>query len=87
MADAADSKSAAGHPAWGFNSPLQHQSNHCRINRIQAAFFSCALGVPAVKALRDWMATKSEQWKDIVKIGRTHMQDATPLTLGQEWSG
>src|SRR5262249_39047439 len=27
------------------------------------------------------------QWKDIVKIGRTHMQDATPLTLGQEWSG
>src|SRR5207237_5939335 len=30
---------------------------------------------------------KVEQWKDIVKIGRTHMQDATPLTLGQEWSG
>jgi fumarate hydratase class II len=30
---------------------------------------------------------KADQWKDIVKIGRTHMQDATPLTLGQEWSG
>jgi len=42
---------------------------------------------PAVKALRDAIAAKAEQWKDIVKIGRTHMQDATPLTLGQEWSG
>jgi fumarate hydratase class II len=30
---------------------------------------------------------KAEEWKDIVKIGRTHMQDATPITLGQEWSG
>src|SRR5437660_2386019 len=43
--------------------------------------------VPAVKALHDAVAAKAEQWKDIVKIGRTHMQDATPLTLGQEWSG
>ena len=43
--------------------------------------------IPAVKALRDAIATKSQQWKDIVKIGRTHMQDATPLTLGEEWSG
>ncbi|AMA56286.1 class II fumarate hydratase [Bradyrhizobium sp. CCGE-LA001] len=43
--------------------------------------------VPAVAALHDAIATKSSQWGDIVKIGRTHMQDATPLTLGQEWSG
>jgi fumarate hydratase class II len=43
--------------------------------------------VPAVKALHDAIAAKVEQWKDVVKIGRTHMQDATPLTLGQEWSG
>jgi fumarate hydratase, class II len=43
--------------------------------------------IPAVKALRDAIADKAEDWKDIVKIGRTHMQDATPLTLGQEWSG
>jgi fumarate hydratase, class II len=43
--------------------------------------------IPAVKALGDAIAAKAEQWKDIVKIGRTHMQDATPLTLGQEWSG
>ena len=38
-------------------------------------------------ALRDAIAAKSEDWRDIVKIGRTHMQDATPMTLGQEWSG
>jgi fumarate hydratase class II len=43
--------------------------------------------IPAVKALHDAIAAKAEAWKDIVKIGRTHMQDATPLTLGQEWSG
>jgi fumarate hydratase class II len=43
--------------------------------------------IPAVKQLRDAIAAKAEEWDDIVKIGRTHMQDATPLTLGQEWSG
>jgi fumarate hydratase class II len=40
-----------------------------------------------VRALHDQIAAKAEEWKDIIKIGRTHMQDATPLTLGQEWSG
>jgi fumarate hydratase, class II len=43
--------------------------------------------VPAVKALHDAIAAKAKEWDDIIKIGRTHMQDATPLTLGQEWSG
>jgi fumarate hydratase, class II len=43
--------------------------------------------MPAVKALHDAVAAKAASWNDIVKIGRTHMQDATPLTLGQEWSG
>ncbi len=43
--------------------------------------------IPAVKALHDAIAAKAAGWDDIVKIGRTHMQDATPLTLGQEWSG
>jgi fumarate hydratase, class II len=43
--------------------------------------------IPAVKALHDATAQKAAAWADIVKIGRTHMQDATPLTLGQEWSG
>ena len=43
--------------------------------------------LPAVTKLRDSISAKAEAWKDIIKIGRTHMQDATPLTLGQEWSG
>ena len=43
--------------------------------------------IPAVTALRDALNEKAVAWNDIVKIGRTHMQDATPLTLGQEWSG
>jgi fumarate hydratase class II len=43
--------------------------------------------IPAVKALRHALAEKSEAFKDIIKIGRTHLQDATPLTLGQEFSG
>jgi fumarate hydratase class II len=43
--------------------------------------------VPAVTRLRDALAAKAEEFADIVKIGRTHLQDAVPLTLGQEFSG
>ncbi|HZE69679.1 MAG TPA: class II fumarate hydratase, partial [Pyrinomonadaceae bacterium] len=43
--------------------------------------------IPAVKSLHDAIAAKASEWDHIIKIGRTHMQDATPLTLGQEWSG
>jgi fumarate hydratase, class II len=43
--------------------------------------------VPAVRALRDALDVKAAAWADIVKIGRTHLQDAVPLTLGQEFSG
>ena len=43
--------------------------------------------IPAVQRLRDTLAAKSAEFSDIVKIGRTHLQDATPLTLGQEFSG
>ena len=43
--------------------------------------------LPALKSLRDALKKKSEQFAEIVKIGRTHLQDATPLTLGQEFSG
>jgi fumarate hydratase class II len=43
--------------------------------------------LPRLKELRDALAEKAEAFKDIVKIGRTHLQDATPLTLGQEFSG
>jgi fumarate hydratase, class II len=53
---------------------------------------AAALGVkerllPTVKSLRDALDAKAKDWTDIVKIGRTHLQDATPLTLGQEFSG
>jgi fumarate hydratase class II len=43
--------------------------------------------LPSVRALRDSLQAKSEEFADIVKIGRTHLQDAVPLTLGQEFSG
>jgi fumarate hydratase class II len=43
--------------------------------------------VPSVTALRDALSAKAEAFKDIVKTGRTHLQDATPLTLGQAFSG
>ena len=43
--------------------------------------------IPNVKALRDALWNKAVAWVDVVKIGRTHLQDATPLTVGQEWSG
>ena len=43
--------------------------------------------IPSLKSLRDAMQTKADQFDKIIKIGRTHLQDATPLTLGQEFSG
>jgi fumarate hydratase class II len=43
--------------------------------------------IPALKSLRDALKKKSDQWENLIKIGRTHLQDATPLTLGQEFSG
>ncbi len=43
--------------------------------------------LPAVRALRDALDAKAKAWEHIVKVGRTHLQDATPLTLGQEFSG
>ncbi len=43
--------------------------------------------IPALRRLRDAIHKKAEGWQKIVKIGRTHLQDATPLTVGQEWSG
>jgi fumarate hydratase, class II len=43
--------------------------------------------LPALRRLRDAIAKKAQPWNEIVKIGRTHLEDATPLTVGQEWSG
>ena len=57
-----------------------------------AMYIAAAAGVnerllPPVRALAAAFAKKADAWQEIVKIGRTHMQDATPLTLGQEFSG
>ncbi len=57
-----------------------------------AMYIATAVGahetlLPPVRELAKAIGKKAEAWKDIVKIGRTHMQDATPLTLGQEFSG
>jgi fumarate hydratase, class II len=43
--------------------------------------------IPALKRLRDAVERNSKKWAEAVKIGRTHLEDATPLTVGQEWSG
>jgi len=86
----------AGTPL-GSKSPV-HPNDHVNMSQSSNDSFPTAMNIaaamavkqrllPAVQALRDAIATKAEEWKDIVKIGRTHMQDATPLTLGQEWSG
>src|SRR5437899_8017046 len=83
--------------ALGSKAPV-HPNDHVNMSQSSNDSFPSAMNIaaavsvkrrliPAVKALRDAIATKAEDWKDIVKIGRTHMQDATPLTLGEEWSG
>jgi fumarate hydratase class II len=43
--------------------------------------------IPALRRLRDAIEQKSKKWVDVVKVGRTHLEDAVPLTVGQEWSG
>jgi fumarate hydratase, class II len=43
--------------------------------------------IPALRRLRDALERNANKWADVVKIGRTHLEDATPLTVGQEWSG
>lgn len=57
-----------------------------------AMYMASAMGtvhqlIPALNNLRDGLNIKSEAWMDVVKIGRTHLQDATPITVGQEFSG
>ena len=86
----------AGTPL-GSKTPV-HPNDHVNMAQSSNDSFPSAMNIaaavnvkqrlpPAVKQLHDAIATKMEEWDDIVKIGRTHMQDATPLTLGQEWSG
>ena len=54
---------------------------------IAAYTMATAKTIPALTRLRDAIDAKSKQWADVVKIGRTHLEDAVPLTVGQEWSG
>jgi fumarate hydratase class II len=86
----------AGH-ALGSKSPV-HPNDHVNMSQSSndtfpsAMYMASALGtagdlVPAVANLREGLSAKVLAWTDIVKIGRTHLQDATPLTLGQEFSG
>jgi fumarate hydratase, class II len=86
----------AGTPL-GSKTPV-HPNDHVNMSQSSndtfpsAMYIAAAVGItkrliPSVKALHDSIAAKAAEWNDIVKIGRTHMQDATPLTLGQEWSG
>jgi fumarate hydratase, class II len=81
----------------GSKSPV-HPNDHVNMAQSSNDNFPSAMNIaaavevrsrlmPAVSALHDAIAAKAAEWADIVKIGRTHMQDATPLTLGQEWSG
>jgi fumarate hydratase class II len=83
--------------ALGSKTPV-HPNDHVNMSQSSNDSFPSAMYIaaavntkkrllPAVKALHEAIAAKASEWSDIVKIGRTHMQDATPLTLGQEWSG
>jgi fumarate hydratase class II len=85
-----------GHPL-GSKMPV-HPNDHVNMSQSSndafpsAIYMAAAIGLtgrvlPALSALQAAITAKSEAWSDIVKIGRTHLQDATPLTLGQEWSG
>jgi len=75
-----------------------HPNDHVNMSQSSNDTFPTAMHVaaaielertvlPAVRALRDALAAKAEAFASIVKIGRTHLQDAVPLTLGQEFSG
>ena len=81
----------------GGKSPV-HPNDHVNMSQSSNDSFPTALHVAAVRAvtadllpaidvLRDMITEKSAAWTDIVKIGRTHLQDATPITLGQEFEG
>ena len=75
-----------------------HPNDHVNMSQSSNDTFPTALHIaaarevtgsllPALNAMDAEFAAKAERWQDIIKIGRTHMQDATPLTLGQEFSG
>jgi len=82
--------------ALGSKSPV-HPNDHCNLSQSTNDAFPTAMHIatveqfhkcliPALQHLHQALLEKSEAWADIIKIGRTHLQDATPLTLGQEFS-
>jgi fumarate hydratase class II len=86
----------AGTPL-GSKTPV-HPNDHVNMSQSSNDSFPTAMNIaaavnvrqrliPAVKALHDSIGAKADEWQKVVKIGRTHMQDATPITLGEEWSG
>jgi fumarate hydratase class II len=83
--------------ALGSKSPV-HPNDHVNMSQSSNDTFPTAMHIagamviqerllPQVRELRDALEQKAQQYADIVKIGRTHLQDAVPLTLGQEFSG
>ena len=81
----------------GTKSPV-HPNDHCNMSQSSNDTFPSAIHVaaagevtrsllPALRRLHGELAAKAQAWAHIIKIGRTHTQDATPLTLGQEFSG
>lgn len=81
----------------GSKTPV-HPNDHCNRSQSSNDVFPTAMHIaaveqlhhfliPSLEHLRKVLSDKSKAWKHIVKIGRTHLQDATPLTLGQEFSG
>jgi fumarate hydratase class II len=83
--------------ALGSKNPL-HPNDHVNLSQSSNDTFPTAMSMataqlagvrllPELTRLRDALARKAAEWNGIVKIGRTHLQDATPLTLGEEFSG
>ena len=81
----------------GSKTPV-HPNDHCNLSQSSNDTFPTAMHIatveqlhhaliPALQRLHEVLDDKSRQWDGLVKIGRTHLQDATPLTLGQEFSG
>ncbi|MBR7839530.1 class II fumarate hydratase [Actinospica durhamensis] len=81
----------------GSKTPI-HPNDHVNMGQSSNDTFPTAMHIaalaevdghllPAIKALRTAFARKAHEWQDVVKIGRTHLEDAVPLTVGQEWSG
>ncbi|MBD8891111.1 class II fumarate hydratase [Roseibium litorale] len=81
----------------GSKSPV-HPNDHVNMSQSTNDSFPSAMHMaaaiqvsrnvlPAIKHLRNGLDAKAKEWADVIKIGRTHLQDATPLTLGQEFSG